>query len=76
MKIEEALQHLETIAKGFPSSSREYLAVELGAKALLFAQQEDRKPAFILFLDSWGQDLAESQKERLAAMGIRTGVDH
>jgi hypothetical protein len=61
---------LESIAKKFPSSSREYKAIELAATALLFACSREVRLEFQRYLDTRGRELTSQQKRTLKKLGI------
>jgi hypothetical protein len=70
INVEESNKVLETIASNFPRRSREYKALELAAKALLFVENRKTKQEFEVFLQSFNSELTPQQKRRLCEMRI------
>jgi hypothetical protein len=69
-EVEEANSILEKSASQFPKDAKEYKAIELAAKALLFAFQRQVAADFEAYLEHFGAELTEEQKRRLLALGI------
>ena len=69
-EVEEANRFLEKFASQFPKDAEEYKAIELAAKALLFAFQSGNAAEFWSFLEHFGSKLTDEQKKRLLNFGI------
>jgi len=69
-EIQEANRLLEKLAAQFPKDTAEYKAIELAAKALLFAFQTATAAKFRLFLENFDSELTGEQKKRLSDLGI------
>ena len=67
--FEEESRILHVIAKKYPPSSREYVAIEHAALALGFAITEAFDD-FSTFVQSRGQELSLEQKTHLKHLGI------
>ena len=73
--LEKANQVLESIASKFPKRSNECRALELAAKALLFAQNSKTRREFEDFLRGFNSELTAQQRGRLRDMGITSSGD-
>jgi hypothetical protein len=71
-EIDEANRLLEQLASQFPKDAAEYKAIELAAKALLFAFQSGTAAKFRLFLENFDSELTDEQKKRLCDLGIES----
>ena len=69
-EYEEVSRTLKSIADKYPKASAEYKAIELAAKALVFACEHTVVQEFEAFLRKWGRKLTQKQKEHLQKMGI------
>ena len=67
--LEEQAQILHEVADFFPHESRQYIAIENAAFAMLFAITE-HYDLFVQFVNESGKELSETQKEHLKSMGI------
>ena len=69
---ERALKVLERLSERFARSPDEHAALELAAKALLFATERGARQAFSEFVKTSGAELSEGQKKMLREMGMQT----
>jgi DNA replication protein DnaD len=67
---EKTAKILETIASQYPKTSEEYHAIEIAAKALMFACESKAWDRFEKFLEEFGEKLTPKQIEHLQKMGI------
>jgi hypothetical protein len=61
---------LKSIAANYQKRSAEYKAIELAAKALIFACEYTVIQEFEIFLSEFGKKLSAQQKQHLKKMGI------
>jgi hypothetical protein len=69
-ELEEITRTLKSIAANYPRKSAEYKAIELAAKALMFACECTVAQEFEIFLSKFGKKLSPQQKQHLKKMGI------
>lgn len=70
MTVEEASATLEAVAHNYPRDSKEYQAIELAAKALLFAYEQEVSKKFETYLREFGAELTPKQRQILISLGI------
>jgi hypothetical protein len=69
-EFEEIARTLKSIAANYPKKSAEYKAIELAAKALIFACERTVAEEFEIFLSEFGKKLSPQQKQHLMKMGL------
>jgi hypothetical protein len=69
-ECENITKTLKSIADNYSKTSAEYKAVELAAKALVFACEQTVAEEFELFLGEFGKKMIPKQKEHLKKMGL------
>lgn len=68
--VEKTTKLLAKLASQFPKNAKEYQAIELAAKALLFASQRGTAVEFKSFLKNFDSELTPKQKKHLRSLGI------
>jgi hypothetical protein len=65
---------LDAVAKNYPKKSAEFKAIELAAKALVFACECTVTREFKVFLRKWDKKLFSQPRQHLKRMAL-TGID-
>jgi hypothetical protein len=69
-EYEEISIILKSIADKYPKTSPENKAIELAAKALVFACEQTVAEEFEIFLHQWEKKLPQKEKDHLKKMGL------
>jgi hypothetical protein len=69
-EYERISKTLQSVAENYSKKSAEYKAIELAAKALMFACEFTVAQEFEIFLRETGERLSPKQKEHLKKMGL------
>jgi len=70
INVEKTNKVLETIASEYPKRSKENKALELAAKAMIFANSSGTRRQFGVFLRDFNSELSPEQQRRLREIGI------
>jgi len=68
-QLEKQTQILKDLAEAWPKESKQYVAIENAALALIFVLSE-HYDTFISYVNSCSDDLTEEQKNNLKDVGI------